>query len=125
MTQTNPAPKAKSTSDTAGRLAIIRKILEDKKGIDITVLDVSEVTGVADYFVIVSGTSAPHLKAMVNAVQVELKHGEKRCLANRAGDPESGWLVLDYMDIIIHIFLPKVRQYYALEDLWNQAPRVK
>ncbi len=125
MTQTIPAPKSKTPSDTAARLATIRKILEDKKGIDITVLDVSQVSGVADYFVIVSGTSSPHLKAMVNAVQVELKHGEKRYLANRAGDPESGWLVLDYLDIIIHIFLPQVRQYYALEDLWNQAPRVK
>lgn len=111
--------------ETEERLATIRRILEDKKGIDITVLDVGALSGVADYFVIVSGTSAPHLKAMVNAVQMELKHAEKRYVAHRAGDPESGWLVLDYLDIIIHIFLPQTRAYYSLEALWSEAPRLK
>jgi ribosome-associated protein len=98
-----------------------QKILEDKKGEDITLLDVKK-SGVADYFLLVSGTSAPHLKAMADEVQYALKH-EGLPSYRRAGDQESGWIVLDYVEVIIHIFSNQTRHYYSIEDLWAKAPR--
>ncbi len=60
---------------------------------------------------------------MFNNVQIELKKDSVNCY-RRAGDPESGWMVLDYVDVIIHIFSQDARQHYAVEDLWAEAPRV-
>ena len=104
-------------------LALAKKaqeILEDKKGEDILLLDVKK-SGVADYFLLVSGTSAPHLKAMADEVQYVLKHAGIPCY-RRAGDQESGWIALDYIQVIIHIFSDKMRHYYSIEDLWTKAP---
>ncbi len=71
--------------------------------------------------VIVSGLSSPHLKALYNDLQVELKKLGSTCY-RRAGDPEGGWMVLDYVDVVIHIFLPESREFYALEELWTARP---
>ncbi len=99
-------------------------ILSDKKGEDITAIDVSEVSSLSDYVILVSGASPPHLKAMFNDVQRILK--QDGILAfRRNGTPESGWMVLDYVDVVIHIFLNETRQYYALADLWPEAPRLE
>jgi ribosome-associated protein len=70
---------------------------------------------------VVSGTSPPHLKAMFEAVQHELKVRGAWCY-RKAGAPESGWMVLDYVDVVIHIFSPAARRYYAVEELWARAP---
>ena len=78
----------------------------------------------ADFILIVSAPSAPHLKALSNEVQVSLKKKAGVHCYRRAGTPESGWLVLDYVDVIIHILSPKARGYYEIESLWEQAPRV-
>jgi len=98
-------------------------ILDDKKGSDIVIFDVQKVSGVTDYFVVVSGTSPPHLKALFNELQHSLKQEGVPCF-RRAGDPESGWLVLDYIDVVIHVFSPEARQYYAIEELWEEAPKL-
>ena len=99
------------------------RILDNKKGIDIACFDVRKLSGLTDYFIVVAGTSPPHLKALFNDVQVNLKQDGIQCY-RRAGDPESGWLVLDYIDIVIHIFSREARQYYAIEALWEEAPKV-
>lgn len=79
---------------------------------------------VTDYYLVASGSSAPHLKALVNEVLQELKHMGVPCY-RKSGVPEAGWLVLDYLDVIIHVFLPETRRYYAVEELWAQSPRVQ
>ena len=106
--------------DTALRA---RTALQDKKGLDILLLDVRGLSAVTDYMLLVTGSSAPHLKALFDDVQHVLKTGGVSCY-RRAGKPEGGWLVLDYVDVIIHILSPDARAYYAIEELWPDAPRI-
>ena len=87
-------------------------------------MDVQKISGVTDYFVIVSGANAPHLKALGGEVERLLKKEKIHC-SHRAGTFESHWIVLDYFSVVVHIFLPEVREYYSLERLWSDAPTVK
>jgi ribosome-associated protein len=100
-----------------------RRALEEKQGGDIRILDVRGLSGVTDYVVVASGSSPPHLKALVNEVQDILKKEGVRCY-RKAGVPECGWLVVDYVDCVIHIFSPEARRYYEIEALWAGAPRL-
>jgi len=100
-----------------------RTFLDDKKAQDIVLLDVHGQSTVTDYYLIATGLSAPHLKALFNDLQVELKKKGMNC-HRKSGEPEGGWMVLDYFDVIIHIFLPEQRTYYALEALWEPVPEV-
>lgn len=100
-----------------------REVLRDKKGDNIVLLDVRELSGITDYYLIVSGASTPHLKAMFEEVQHVLKK-EDVFSYRKAGTPECGWMVIDYINVIIHIFLDPTRQYYAIEELWASASRV-
>ena len=85
-------------------------------------LDVRGISTVTDYCVIASGTSSPHLKALTTEVQHTMKqHGIP---ARRSGLPESGWVVVDCLDAVIHIFVPEARAYYAIESLWKGATAV-
>lgn len=99
------------------------QVLEDKKGEDLALLDVRNLSGVTDYYLIVTGGSAPHLKAMFSEVQHRLKQ-EGVYAYRRSGVPESGWMAIDYVDLIIHIFLDSTRRYYGIEALWSEAPRL-
>ncbi len=86
------------------------------------VLNVRGVSTVTDYTIIATGMSSPHIRALYDEVQHRLKQEEIPCY-RRSGDPESGWMVLDYVSVIVHLFLPETRAYYALETLWDaQAP---
>ena len=80
-----------------------RHILESKKGMDIVILDVIGLTNVADYFVLATGTSGPHLKAMFEQVWFDLKKHGSPC-SRKAGNPDSGWMALDYYDVLVHLF---------------------
>ncbi len=98
-------------------------MLEEKKAADVVVLDVRGRSGITDFILLASGTSQPHLKAMFNDLQRGLKQEGQRAF-RRTGGPEGGWLVLDYVDVVIHMLLPETRRYYAIEDLWPDAPRL-
>ncbi len=101
-----------------------RELVLDKKAEDVVVLDLREVSSVADFFVICSGTSEPHLKALAAAVSLGLK--DQGMPANKqAGDPSSRWIVLDYGDVMVHLFHPEVRARFSLEHLWGDAKRVR
>jgi ribosome-associated protein len=102
---------------------IAHATLDDKKAKDIVLLDVSKLSGITDYFLIATGNSTPQLKAMFNDVQRALKEKGVPCY-RRSGTPESGWLTLDYFDIILHIFSAETRAYYSIESLWEAAPTV-
>lgn len=98
----------------------IAKVLDEKKAIDITAIKTEEVTIVSDYFVIASGTSNTHVKSLADDVEYEIKQ--------RLGvDPEhiegraTGWILIDYGTIIVHIFGHEEREYYNLERLWADA----
>jgi ribosome-associated protein len=101
----------------------VREALESKKGRDILVFDVRATSPVTDYYVIASGATAPQLKAMATAVTRALK-GEGAGWHRQSGAPEDGWIVVDYVDVVIHIFLDETRRYYAIEELWAGVPRL-
>lgn len=111
--QQNIALLARAAVDTAS----------DKKAIDIVLLDVQEVTTIADYFVICSGNNSRQIQAIADAIDEELgKKGAK--LLHREGVADAGWILLDFGDIIVHIFGPKEREYYRIERLWSEAKTV-
>jgi ribosome-associated protein len=96
----------------------------DKKAEDIVVLDLQGISTFTDFFVICSGTSEPHLKAIAGAIEEGLKadHGVRAVSVD--GFPASQWIVLDYMQVIVHVFRNEKREFYSLEDLWGDAPRL-
>ncbi len=95
----------------------------DKRAGDLVVLDVQRVSSVTDYFLICSGKSTTHLQTITDAIRGELK-GEGVQLQHAEGVAESGWVLLDYGDVLMHVFLEETRAYYALERLWGDAPVV-
>ncbi len=94
--------------------------LHSKHGEEMRILDMEGVSNLMDYCVLVTGTSAPHLKALFGEVQKELKSSGVHCF-RCSGDHESGWVVLDYVDVVIHIFSKAAREFYAVEELWTAA----
>lgn len=104
---------------------LCRSLAENKKAEDIAVLDVSKLSSVTDYFVIATGTSEPHLRAIVNEISETLatEHNVRPCAID--GDAQAAWRVLDYFDVIVHVMRAEARERYDLEGLWGDAPRVK
>src|ERR1041384_4646455 len=108
------------------KLALLCRVLADnKKAEDIAILDVREVSSVTDYFVIASGTSEPHLRAIVDEIRDKLR--DEHDLRPKAvdGTLHTAWVVLDSFDVIVHVMRQDVRERYDLETLWGDAPRVK
>jgi ribosome-associated protein len=97
---------------------------QDRKAVNLTVLDVGKVCSFADYFVICSGTSSRHTRAISDAIQEELKKKLDLLPAHLEGYAQSEWILLDYFDFVVHIFSEKAREFYDLERLWKMAPRV-
>ena len=95
----------------------------DRKAVDLIVLDVQGLSSVTDYFLVCSGRSTTHVTSIVEAVRAAMKAAEVRSL-HAEGTPESGWMLLDYGDVLVHVFLEDTRAYYALERLWGDAPSV-
>lgn len=98
---------------------------EDKKAQDIVLLDVSEVSYLADYFVIITGFSGTQLKAIADSIDKRVEDNYNRLPVRVSGKKEGNWIVLDYEDVIVHIFLPEEREYYNLEAFWGHAERIE
>lgn len=92
--------------------------LEDMKAVDITVLDVRGKSGVTDFMIVASGTSARHLKAVANNVEVEAKKAGIMPLGVEGGN-SGEWVLVDLNDAVVHIMMPAVRDFYQLEKLWE------
>ncbi|MBC8096852.1 MAG: ribosome silencing factor [Akkermansiaceae bacterium] len=108
------------------KLALLcRELADNKKADKISILDVRELSSVTDFFVIVSGNSEPHLRAIMNEIMDGLQ--DKHDLRPRAVDGalHTAWIVIDYFDVIVHVMRQDVREKYDLETLWGDAPRVK
>ena len=98
-------------------------IASNKKASDIVLLDIREVTTIADYFVICSGNNTRQIQTIADTIDEELdKQGAQ--LVHREGNADTGWILLDFGDVIIHIFGSKEREYYRLERLWSEAKTV-
>lgn len=114
-------PKESIITDALRLAQQVVEILEDKKGEDILLLDLKQVSPITDYFVICSGPSERTLRALSNEVQRKLKSEGKHLPMSVEGDPEGGWILVDYGNVILHIFSPAVRMYYQLEELWSDG----
>ena len=100
----------------------IAEIVVDRLGEDILILDLTEVTTFADYFVICTGNSRRQLDALQAAIREELKQIEVVPLPiSIEGDPDGGWILLDYNSVIVHLFSAEMRAYYQLEELWKNG----
>lgn len=108
-------PTAEWKARRAARAAL------DKRAGDLVVLDVQRVSSVTDYFLICSGKSTTHLETITDAIRAELR-GEGVNVLHAEGVAESGWVLLDYGDVLMHVFLEDTRLYYALDRLWGDAP---
>ena len=108
------------------RLALLcRELADNKKAENIVILELLELSSVTDYFVICTGTSEPHLRAIVDEITDKLR--EAHALRPRAmdGTLQTAWVVLDFFDVIVHVMRADVREHYDLEGLWGDAPRLR
>jgi ribosome-associated protein len=107
-----------TSHDLARRIA---DLALDKKAYDIKILDLSKVSSVCDYFVICSADADVQVRAIADHIADELRQGGDRCW-HREGYESLRWVLLDYVDVVVHIFIREVREFYGLEDLWGDAP---
>ena len=91
--------------------------MENKKGEDIVVLDIKGIASFTDYFVIANGTSRRMLQSLSGVIGREIKTRHHKTTQPQ-GTSDSGWIVLDYGDVVVHLFSPEQREYYRLEELW-------
>ena len=97
---------------------------EDKKAVDLTVLDLRKAAGFTDYFVLASGNNARQVRAIADAV-IDALNAAGAKAAHVEGYDRSEWILLDYFDFIVHVFAPETRMFYGLERLWGNAERVE
>ncbi len=105
------------------KLEIIVRALDSKRGEDIQVLKISDLTILADYFVIVNGTSNTHARTLADEVEFQLSQSGIEP-ERRETDTGNTWIILDYGDIIVHVFYKETRQFYKLEGVWADGERV-
>jgi len=103
----------------------IAEFASDRKAVDIVQLDLREIIGYTDYFVICSGRTGRQTKAIHDAIHEGMKR-EHGLLPRRVeGVAGSQWILMDYLDVVVHVFTPETREYYRLEQLWGEAPAVR
>jgi len=113
------------TELTSHKLAsVIARTLDDKLGKDIAILNISNVSSLADYFVIVTGDSTTQVKALMTNTKERIKHFFGRLPVRMENDAKNRWNLLDYGDVIVHILHREERETYAIEKFWNNAFRI-
>ncbi len=100
---------------------IVARILDDKLGKDISILNIGNVSSLADYFVIVTGDSTPQVKALMESVKDSIKKLFNRIPLRMENDAKNRWNLLDYGDVVVHILHKEERQTYAIEKFWSNA----
>ena len=110
-------------SEDAEIIKQVVDFLDDRKAEDVVALDLRQHANIADYFIIATGANKPHLKALYDGLQRLFKDAGFKGY-HKAGVPDSGWMIMDYHGIMVHIFERDLREFYDLEKLWKDAPRV-
>jgi ribosome-associated protein len=103
---------------------LIVEKLEAHQAVDIVMLDLRELTPIADYFVICTAESGRQARMLEEILETELKQDQKTRPLSTEGDSDSGWILLDYNSVIVHVFSKQGRAFYRLEELWKAAPVV-
>jgi ribosome-associated protein len=110
--------------DANRRAVIAARAAADKKAEDTLALEVGEIIGIAEVFVITSGTNTRQVRTICDEVEAALKREDGEAPRSIEGLSDASWVLLDYGDLIVHVFLAETREYYALERLWTDAPRI-
>jgi len=100
----------------------IARYAADKKAIDVVELDLRGVLGYTDYFLVCSGNTGRQAKAIHDGILEGLKHEHDTTPGRVEGSADGGWILMDYLDVVVHIFTPQTREFYRLEQLWGEAP---
>jgi ribosome-associated protein len=100
----------------------IAEIASDKKAVDVRLLDLRDVVSYTDYFVICSGNTERQTKAIHDAIHLELKESQGLLPRRVEGERQARWILMDYLDCVVHIFTPEARSFYRLEQLWGEVP---
>lgn len=103
-------------------LSEIARLASDKKAIDVLELDLRGVLGYTDYFLICSGNTGRQVKAIQDGILEGMKHEHEVVPRRVEGSADAGWILMDYLDVVVHIFTPETRDFYRLERLWGEAP---
>ena len=106
-------------------MQLCAEIAADKKAEELVALDMRGIASFTDFFLLCSGNSEPHLKAIVSELEDRLRKDHGIRPRRIDGFPASQWVVADYSDVIVHVFHHQKRAFYSLEDLWSDAPRLK
>ena len=108
------------------KLALLcRELADNRKAEDIVVLDLRKISTVTDFFVICTGTSEPHLRAIIDEITTGLRDDHDLRPRVVEGGTQSSWVILDYFDVMVHVMRGDARERYDLEGLWGDAPKVK
>ena len=103
-------------------VAEITRYAADKKALDVVELDLRSVLGYTDYFLVCSGNTGRQAKAIHDGILEGLKREHKTVPRRVEGASRANWILMDYLDVVVHIFTPETRAYYRLEELWGEAP---
>lgn len=122
ITQQSQTSEASDSQELAWKIA---EAADDKKGADLVILKVNEVSYLADYFVIVTGFSKAQVRAIADAVEAKVAETFNHYPIRMAGKSEGSWILQDYGEVILHIFMPQEREYYNLEAFWGHAQRIE
>ena len=113
----------KINAETEKLLKLCEEIAYDRKAENIIRLDLSDMSAVSEYFVLCTATSEPHVRAVADRIQRGVLEKLKVKPVHVDGSPESGWIIVDFGNVMIHVMTAESRQLYQLEELWNDAPK--
>jgi ribosome-associated protein len=128
MSEVGPSPRGAPAGRERSPLGAERLVSEiaryaaDKKAVDVVELDLRGVLGYTDYFLVCSGNTGRQAKAIHDGILEGLKHEHDIIPRRVEGSAQAGWILMDYLDVVVHIFTPDTRQFYRLEQLWGEAP---
>jgi ribosome-associated protein len=103
-------------------VSAIAELATDRKALDVVQLDLRGMIGYADYFIICTGRTDRQTRAIHDGIHLGMKSAHSLLPRRVEGLPEGRWILIDYLDVVVHIFTPETRQYYRLEQLWGEAP---
>jgi len=123
MTDTARYPRARSDRKLPEACSVAARAADAKQGVSTVILSMSQTLGVTDAFVITSGRNSRQVRTIYEEVERQVKQATGRAPESVEGRDDFGWVLMDYGDFVVHVFLEQTRSYYDLERLWGDAPR--
>lgn len=107
------------------QVALVKNTLDENKGLDITDINVTELTDVTDHIVICTATSSRHAQTLVDKVTRKMRDAGIRAMGSEGAAPKDDWMLIDFGDVIVHVMLAEAREFYSLEKLWGMTQALR